>query len=94
MKITPTMVKKKLDTAVADIAKVGWLYTRDPGIDFTRKRKLPIESMLHLMLKFCGKSLQGEISAYYSSTPDILSADSYKVRIHPAKQEVALGRLL
>lgn len=67
MKITPTMVKKKLDTAVADIAKVGWLYTRDPGIDFTRKRKLPIESMLHLMLKFCGKSLQGEISAYYSS---------------------------
>lgn len=67
MKITPTIAKKKLDSAISAISAVSWLYSKDPESDFTRDRKLPFDSMLRLLLKFSGKSLQSELSAYYLS---------------------------
>ena len=66
MKITPTIAKRKLDSAISSISDISWLYSKDPESDFTRERKLPMDSVLRLLLKFSGKSLQGEISAYYS----------------------------
>ena len=66
MKITPTIAKKKLDSAISAISDISWLYSKDPKSDFTRERKLPMNSMLRLLLKFSGKSLQSELSAYYS----------------------------
>ena len=67
MKITPTIVKRKLDSAISDISDISWLYSQDPNSDFSRKRKLPMDSMFRLLLKFSGKSLQNELSAYYIS---------------------------
>ena len=66
MKITPTIAKRKLDSAISAISDISWLYSRDPESDFTRERKLPMNSVLRLLLKFSGKSLQSELSAYYS----------------------------
>ena len=66
MKITPTIAKRKLDSAISAISDVRWLYSQDPESDFTRERKLPMSSVLRLLLKFSGKSLQGELSTYYS----------------------------
>ena len=65
MKITPTIAKKKLDSAISAISAVSWLYSKDPESDFTRERKLPVDAVLRLLLKFSGKSLQSELSAYY-----------------------------
>ena len=56
MKITPTIVKRKLDSAISDISDISWLYSQDPNSDFSRKRKLPMDSMFRLLLKFSGKS--------------------------------------
>jgi hypothetical protein len=67
MKITPTIAKKKLDSAISAISAVSWLYSKDPESDFTRERKLPVDAVLRLLLKFSGKSLQSELSAYYLS---------------------------
>ena len=67
MKITPTIAKRKLDSAISAISNFSWLYSRDPDSDFSRKRKMPMDSMLRLLLKFSGKSLQNELSAYYMS---------------------------
>ena len=67
MKITPTIAKKKLDSAISAITAVSWLYSKDPESDFTRERKLPVDAVLRLLLKFSGKSLQSELSAYYLS---------------------------
>ena len=39
---------------------------KDPASDFTRDRKLPPEALLRTLLKFGGKSLQSELSAYYT----------------------------
>ena len=66
MKIAPTLARNKLNAAIAAVAKVNWLFANDPTTDFTRERKLPMDSLLRQMLKFSGKSLQSELSAYYS----------------------------
>ena len=65
MRITPAIAKRKLDTAISAISSVSWLYSKDPDSDFTRERKLPVDTLLRLLLKFSGKSLQSELSAYY-----------------------------
>jgi hypothetical protein len=67
MKITPTIAKGKLDSAISAISDISWMYSRDPESDFTRERKLPMNSVLRLLLKFSGKSLQNELSTYYIS---------------------------
>ena len=65
MRITPAIAKRKIDTAISAISGIGWLYSKDPDSDFTRERKLPVGTVLRLLLKFGGKSLQSELSAYY-----------------------------
>ena len=67
MKIAPSLMKDKLNAAISDICDIGWLFSKDPKSDFTRERKLPLNSLLQLLLKFSGKSLQAELSAYYRS---------------------------
>ena len=66
MKITPTIAKGKLNSAISAVSDVSWMYSKDPESDFTRERKLPMNSMLHMLLKFSGKSLQSELSAFYT----------------------------
>jgi len=65
MKITPTIAKGKLNSAIAAISNTSWLFSRDPDSDFKRERKLPMSNLLHLLLEFSGKSLQSELSACY-----------------------------
>ena len=57
MKIAPTIARKKLNLAISAISDISWLYSRNPDSDFTRERKLPMRSLIHLLLEFSGKSL-------------------------------------
>ena len=57
MKITPILVKDKLKAAISAISEIAWMYSRNPESDFTRERKLPMNSMLHMLLKFSGNLL-------------------------------------
>lgn len=65
MKITPKMVKDKLDAAISALTDNIWLFADNPKSDLTKDRKLPADSLLRLLLKFGGKSLQSELSANY-----------------------------
>ena len=55
MKITPTIAKKKLNSAISAISNISWMYSKDPESDFRRERKLPMDSILRMLLKFSGK---------------------------------------
>lgn len=66
MKIAPTLVRNKLEAAISAISDVSWLYASNSRSDFTRNRKLSLNSLLHILLNFSGKSLQNELFAYYS----------------------------
>ena len=65
MKVTPELVKNKLDDAISSVSQVSWLFASNADTDFTRDRKLPMDSLLRLMLKFGGKSLQNELTENY-----------------------------
>ena len=67
MKIAPRLVKDKLNAAISGISDNACRFSMNQGSDFTRNRKLPLKALLNLLLKFSGKSLQSEISTYYSS---------------------------
>ena len=57
MKITPTIAREKLNSAITDISDVGWMYSSDPDSDFTRDRKLPIGHWILHLMKMNHKSL-------------------------------------
>ena len=70
MNIAPELMRDKLESAIAEFVEIGWMFAEDPSSDFTRDRKLPLNSLIHLLLKFGGKSLQSEISTYYLSSKE------------------------
>lgn len=54
-------IKGKLLSIIKEMSASPGLFVKDPGRDFTRKRKLSFETMLRLLLGMGGGSLQAEL---------------------------------
>ena len=65
MKYTPKSIKRTVKRCIKEISKHPELYCANPGKDFTRKRKLPIEHVVKAVLSMTGKSLRGELMDYF-----------------------------
>ena len=76
MKNYPKYVKKTLNAVIRDMSKQPELFCRDPERDFTRKRKLPFEKVLDLLVKMGGHSLRDEMldCLDFPETPASVSA--------------------
>lgn len=61
MKNYPKYVKNTLHSVIRDMAKHPEDFCRSPEKDFTRKRKLPFEKVLTLLVKMGGHSLRDEM---------------------------------
>ena len=61
MKNYPKYIKNTLLSVIRDMAKHPEDFCRYPGTDFTRKRKLPFENILTLLVKMGGHSLRDEM---------------------------------
>ena len=61
MKNYPNCIKNTLNTVIRDMAKHPEDFCRNPKTDFTRKRKLPFEKVLTLLVKMGGHSLRDEM---------------------------------
>ena len=61
MKSYPKHIKNTLYTVIRDMAKHPEDFCRNPKTDFTRKRKLPFENVLSLLVKMGGHSLRDEM---------------------------------
>ena len=61
MKTYPKQIKNTLQTVIYDMAKHPEDFCRNPKTDFTRKRKLPFEKVLTLLVKMGGHSLRDEM---------------------------------
>lgn len=61
MKNYPKYVKDTLNAVIRDMAKHPTDFCRNPEKDFTRKRKLPFERILTLLVKMGGHSLRDEM---------------------------------
>ena len=65
MKHTPKPIKRTLKRCIKEISSHPELYCKNPGKDFTRKRKLPLEQVVKSVLSMTGKSLRGELMDYF-----------------------------
>ena len=65
MRIAPRIVQDKLKSSLTEVEKIKELFIRNPGVNFTRERKLPFGSVINMMLKFSGQTLQNEISEFF-----------------------------
>ena len=61
-------LKSTLNNCIVNICKDICLYVENPGKDFTRDRKLPVDTLMQFMLDMEGNSLNAEI---YNNFPDI-----------------------
>ena len=47
-------VKMKLDNCISQLSEVSWMFSKQPGIYFTRDRKLPFPKVISALLSMEG----------------------------------------
>ena len=80
-------IKKTLTEAISQLCEVSWMFAKDPGRDFTRKRKLPFDKVISFLLAMEGGSLTTEMLRYFGCSPDIASNSAFvqqRGKIHPS----------
>ena len=80
-------IKKTLTEAISQLCEVSWMFAKDPGRDFTRKRKLPFDKVISFLLAMEGGSLTTEMLRYFGCFSDIASNSAFVLqrgKIHPS----------
>lgn len=70
-------IKKSMKKCIKEIASSSDLYCRNPGVDFTRNRKLPFPEMMKAILCFSGKSLNKEMLEIFGCKSNIASVSAF-----------------
>ena len=77
MKHGPKEVRNALFSLIREVEKNAPLFVRDPERDFTRKRKLDMETLLCVLLTMENKTLSCELLHYFGIRPNIVSAPAF-----------------
>ena len=70
-------VKHKLDAAISQLCDVSWMFTKHPGRDFTRNRKLPFREIISLLLSMEAGTLTTEMLKHFGCSADMPSASAF-----------------
>ena len=70
-------VKQRLDDCISQLSEVSWMFSKRPGIYFTRERKLPFPKVISALLSMEGGSLTSEMLKYFGCSADIASASAF-----------------
>lgn len=73
----PKLVKKRLLELIYEMSKTPALFVKNPGKNFTRKRKLNFVEMFRLILSMGGNSLGNELMEYFSYDVNAASISSF-----------------
>jgi hypothetical protein len=57
----PNTVKETLSSLIAELSASPALFVKNPGKDFTRKRKLPFETVVQQLISMGGNSIYKEL---------------------------------
>ena len=80
-------VKTNLVEAISQLCEVSWMFVKDPMRDFSKKRKLPFDKVISLLLAMEGGSLTTEMLRYFGCSSDIASSSAFvqqRGKIHPS----------
>lgn len=90
MKNYPKYLRASLRSVICDMAKHPEDFCRAPGKDFTRKRKLPFDKLLTLLVNMGGYSLRDEMKDFFGfqkSTASVSALVQQRSKIRPEALE-------
>ena len=90
MELIPKEVKETLDRLIHEIAEDSSLCARNPKRDFTRKRKLPVERVISILLGMGKDALPDELIAHFNYASDAASAPAFvqqRAKLRPEAME-------
>lgn len=70
-------IKEKLKLAISQLCETSWMFAKDPSRDFTRKRKLPLQEVISVLLCMEGGSLTGELLRYFGYRRHTASSSAF-----------------
>jgi len=73
----PRFVKDKLIEVISKIAAAPELFVKNPNKDFTRNRKLSLDTVMRLMLSMGGKSLTNELMEHFEYNVHMPSSSAF-----------------
>lgn len=77
MKNNIAFVKKKLDAAISQLCEVSWMFSKKPGIYFSRDRKLPFPKIVSSILSMEGGCLTTELLKHFGCFANIASSSAF-----------------
>jgi len=77
MTTTITSVKEKLNASISQLSEVSWMFSKKPGVFFSRDRKLPFSKVISFLLSMEGGSLTSELLKYFGCSADIASSSAF-----------------
>ena len=77
MKTTILSVKQKLDESISQLSKESSMFSKKPGVFFTRDRKLPFPKVISCLLSMEGGTLTSELLKYFGCSADIASTSAF-----------------
>lgn len=77
MKHYPQQVKQALVNTIQESAQCAWLFSMNPGVDFTRKRKLNFEQTVLALLGLEGKSIANELLTLFKCSTETPSPSAF-----------------
>ena len=73
----PAKIKKTLTSLISEISKSPMLFVRNPGKDFTRNRKLPLETVIKLLISMGGNSIYKELLESQGYSEDTATTSAF-----------------
>lgn len=70
------MVKQKMDESLEQLCEVSWMFSKQPGKNFTRDRKLPFCKLVSFLLAMEGGTLTTELLERFGCSRDTASASA------------------
>ena len=77
MRKKPSEIKDKLMSIIREMSATPWLFAKEAGKDFSRKRKLPFERLVLLLLGMGGGSLRSQLLTSTGYSADTVSASAF-----------------
>ena len=69
--------KRKLRSSITQLYNTSWMFVKDPERDFTRKRKLPLSTVISALLCMEGGSLTNELLRYFGCSQNTASGSAF-----------------
>ena len=87
MNYTPKKIKRILKKCINELSRNPELFAKNPDKDFSRKRKLPFEQMVKIVLSMTGKSICGELMDSFGLNLNTPTASAFVQQRNKIKYE-------